>query len=49
MKRVILEPTFENLILTLKENKLKMDNEIEEFIKFLDRIEGAYNVVDYSQ
>lgn len=45
MKRVILEPTFENLILTLKENKLKMDNEIGEFIKFLDRIEGAYNVV----
>lgn len=44
MKRVALEPTFDNLLSTLNSNKVNKQKDILDFILLLKDIEGSFNI-----
>lgn len=44
MRRVVLDPTLENLLHIMKEDKLKRNQDIVGFIQILQKIDGAFNI-----
>lgn len=44
MRRVVLDPTLENLLHIMKEDKLKKNQDIVGFIQILQKIDGAFNI-----
>lgn len=44
MKRTALDPTFKNILETIKENRLGKNEDIVSFIKMMKNTEGAFNI-----
>lgn len=44
MKRTALDPTFENILETIKENRFGKNEDIVSFIKMMKNTEGAFNI-----